>query len=315
MVMRPPSSVPLLLVLAVACEPTLDNTDSIVSTSRVIAVRADPAEAAPKTSVAYTALVVDSTGTLSEAPLDWAFCNEPKPLSELEPVSPDCLAMTGPLLQEIGDGTAVSAAIPDTACQTFGPDVAAPMMGQPSARPVDPDSTGGYYQALRLALGGTSSVAYTLAQSRLSCGIAGASSSQIAQFSMQYLPNTNPAIDWLAIDGAPPETVAAGAHVTLHAAWADCTGATMSCTGSEPYVVFDLASRTISPGREALAVAWFATAGSFDVDHTGRSSTDATTFSENGWTAPLQSGSVTLWVVLRDDRGGIGWQQFSVTVP
>jgi hypothetical protein len=314
MVMRLLPSATLLMVLAIACEPTLDNTDSIVSTSRVVAVRADPAEAAPMAAVTYTALVVDSTGTLTVAPLDWAFCNEPKPLSELEPVSPDCLSMSGPLLQEIGDGTSVMATIPTSACQTFGPEVAPPMMGQPAARPVDPDSTGGYYQALRLALVGTSPLAYTLAQSRLSCGIAGASSSQIAQFSMQYLPNTNPAIDSLAVDGAPPMTVAVGAHVTLHAAWADCTGATASCTGSEPYVVFDLASRSISPTREALQVAWFATAGSFDIDHTGRSSTDPTTFSENGWTAPSQPGSVALWVVLRDDRGGAGWQQYTVTV-
>jgi hypothetical protein len=306
---------PLVVVaLAAACEPVLDNTDSIVSTSRVIAVRADPAEAAPMAAVSYTALVVDTTGTLSEAPLDWAFCNEPKPLSELEPVSPDCLAMSGPLLQEIGDGTAVMTSIPSSACQTFGPETPPPMMGMPSPRPVDPDSTGGYYQALRLALGGTSPVAYTLAQSRLSCGIAGATSAQIEQFSMQYLPNTNPAVDSLVVDGALPTTVAAGAHVTLHAAWADCTGATVSCTGSEPYVVFDLASRTISPVREALEVAWFATGGSFDIDHTGRAATDPTTFSENDWTAPAAPGLITLWIVLRDDRGGIGWSQYSVTI-
>jgi len=315
MVTRHLLTAPLVVALVVACEPSLDNTDSIVSAPRVIAVRADPAEAAPKAAVSYTALVVGATGTLAEAPLDWAFCNEPNPLSELEPVSPDCLTMSGPLLQEIGDGTAVMTSLPDSACQTFGPEVPAPMMGQPSPRPVDPDSTGGYYQALRLALGGTSPVAYTLAQSRLSCGIAGATSAQIEQFSMQYLPNTNPAVDSLAIDGAPPTSVAAGEHVTLHAAWADCTGATTPCTGSEPYVVFDLASRTILPAREALEVAWFATGGSFDIDHTGRSATDPTTFSENGWTAPSEAGPVVVWVVLRDDRGGIGWQQFIVTVP
>ena len=300
--------------LAVACEPTLDNTDSIVSTTRVIGVRADPAEGAPMAAVAYTALVVDATGTLSEAPLDWAFCNEAKPLSELEPVSPDCLTLSASFIQEIGDGTAVMATLPTDACQTFGPETPAPMMGQPSPRPVDPDSTGGYYQPLRLALGGTSPVAYTLAQTRLTCGIAGATSEQIGQFAMEYRANTNPAVDSLVLNAAPLTTVAAGTHVTLHAAWADCTGATTACTGSEPYVVFDVASRTISPVREALEIAWFATAGSFDIDHTGRTATDATTYSENGWTTPSTSGAVTLWVVLRDDRGGIGWQQYSVMV-
>jgi hypothetical protein len=303
------------IAVVVACEPTLDNVDSIVSTPRVIAVRSDPAEVAPMGAVSYTALVVDASGTLSEAPLDWAFCDDPKPLSELEPVNPDCLTMSGPTLQEIGDGTAVMAQIPTSACQTFGPEVPAPVMGMPTPRPVDPDSTGGYYQALRLAYTGTSPVAFTVAQTRLACGIADATSAQIQQYAKEYLPNTNPAVDAVTIGGVAPTTVSAGAHVTLHATWADCTGATMSCTGSEPYVVYDLTSRTISPVREALEVAWFATAGSFDIDHTGRASDDPTTFSENGWTAPSQSGPVVLWVVLRDDRGGIGWQQYAVQVP
>ena len=34
----------------------------------------------------------------------------------------------------------------------------------------------------------------------------------------------------------------------------------------------------------------------------------------NTWTAPSTAGTVTLWVVLRDSRGGIGWKSYRVAV-
>jgi hypothetical protein len=36
--------------------------------------------------------------------------------------------------------------------------------------------------------------------------------------------------------------------------------------------------------------------------------------SDNRWSAPEKQGEVTLWVVLRDSRGGVGFQALRVTV-
>jgi hypothetical protein len=107
-------------------------------------------------------------------------------------------------------------------------------------------------------------------------------------------------------------TVAAGARVTLHASWADCPSA--PCSGSEPYVTLDLSARVLSDVREAMRASWFSTAGAFAVDHTGRDANDPTTFTENAWTAPAQAGRVHLWIVLRDDRGGAGWNKYVIDV-
>jgi hypothetical protein len=311
----------IALVVA-ACKPALDDTVSIVTVARVLAVRTDPAEAAPKASVTYSALVVDPSGTLHDAPLDWAFCNLRKPLAELGPVSPFCMTRDGFFLAELGAGTSVTATISDTACRAFGPDVPVPDPGQPAGRPVDPDLTGGYYQPLRLVLSGAGGDVFTLERSRIACGVVGATAEQLSDFAKRYRPNVNPGVDALVGDGVAlvaegggtPGRLAAGARVTLRASWAACEDPTKSCTGSETYPLFDLASRAIVDQREAIHVAWFATGGAFDADHTGRDSSDPTPFSENGWVAPSQQGTVHLWIVLRDERGGVGWQGFVVDV-
>jgi hypothetical protein len=146
--------------------------------------------------------------------------------------------------------------------------------------------------------------------------------------------------------GTPPgpNAVKAGAHVTLRVAWdacpatdrcgdglcgpdetekacpSDCTTAgtqtpaPRGCTGAERFANFDIASQAVFDDRESIGVSWFTTAGSFDSDRTGRGSADTTTSSDNGWTAPDKPGPVHLWVVLRDDRGGTGWGEYTILV-
>jgi hypothetical protein len=38
------------------------------------------------------------------------------------------------------------------------------------------------------------------------------------------------------------------------------------------------------------------------------------TTTDNAWTAPKDPAMVTMWVVLRDSRGGVDWRQFTVMV-
>ena len=87
------------------------------------------------------------------------------------------------------------------------------------------------------------------------------------------------------------------------------------CRGSEPYGYFDPLAREVRDRRESMRVSWFANDGVFDHDRTGRSEAEADqSFSDNAWTAPEASGEVLLWVVLRDDRGGVGFESYRVRV-
>ena len=38
------------------------------------------------------------------------------------------------------------------------------------------------------------------------------------------------------------------------------------------------------------------------------------TTSDNTWTAPADAGTVSLWVVLRDSRGGVAFAPYTATV-
>ena len=72
--------------------------------------------------------------------------------------------------------------------------------------------------------------------------------------------------------------------------------------------------RALTTARESLRVSWYGTAGRFDEPRTGRAGDDPATTADNAWTAPAAPGAVTLWVVLRDDRGGAAWRSLAVTV-
>ena len=85
-----------------------------------------------------------------------------------------------------------------------------------------------------------------------------------------------------------------------------------ACAGAEDYLYLDISSQALVMRREGMHVAWYATAGNFDSDSTGRDESDMTTSSDNVWHAPAQPGNVHIWVVLQDDRGGVGWDSFTL---
>ncbi len=320
-----------LAAMAVACKPDLNQTVSIVSEPRILAVQGDPAEAAPKDAVKYRALFVDGSGAIASPSIQWDFCNARKPLAELGPVSPQCLQAQGSWFAPLGVGEHVTGAVPEIACRQFGPDVPEPEPNQPPGRPTDPDTTGGYYQPVRLLAPSSSGEVVGIAETRLACGLNGATADQASEFSKCYHANVNPVVDSLATGGVPLVTDENGAtnpqqvgdRLALAVTWAACppdaTGSTCpdgcarstGCTGAEPYVLFDANTGSLSCKVEGLSTSWFATAGSFDDDRTGPAS--ATT-SLNGWRAPAVPGLVHLWVVLRDDRGGVGWAEYALDV-
>ena len=337
-VLRRLSVAATLLALA-GCRPDLGDRASLVDGPRVLAVRSVPAEAEARDAVRYSALVVDAAGERVTGALDWALCNARKPLAELEPVNPVCIARAGDFLVPLGQGSDALATVPSAACRLFGPEVPPPKAGEAYGRPADPDPSGGYYQPLRVLLTDVAGDVGAIGSTRLACGVAGASSGDASDFLQRYHLNENPAVVALSVDGVAAGEAAisapAGAALKLEVSWpvcptqdacgdglcgpdetragceADCA-APAGCGGSERYVYYDTADQRLVVRRESMRVSWFATGGVFGVDTTGRDEADLSSTSSNTLTLPAAPGQVRGWVVLRDSRGGSAWSRFAI---
>ena len=332
--------------LAVAsCQPNLDDTVSIVTSPRVLAIQSSPAEAPPMGSVTYTALVAQGGPDAGAPKLQWDYCSARNPLKNLGPVNTVCVQPGSSALTSLGTGLHASGPIPSLACGSFGPNAPPAADGGPAGQPVNPDFTGGYYQPVSAFLPQAGGPADTLYFMRLACGFAGANEASQGVLTARYHLNTNPEVASLTANGKPLVTnekgetnpVSSRQKLALEVAWPACPlvdkcgdgvcGADESamtcpkdcmtpkgCGGAERFVNFDLASQTVVDQREGIHVSWYATAGTFDQDRTGRAGTDDATTSDDGWTPPASAGRVQLWIVLRDDRGGIGWAEYALDV-
>jgi len=80
-------------------------------------------------------------------------------------------------------------------------------------------------------------------------------------------------------------------------------------------MAYDQISQSLVNRRESIRVSWYATAGAFEHDRTGRAENEAAEAnSANSWTAPGQVGLVRFWLVIRDDRRGLNWSSFDLNV-
>jgi hypothetical protein len=288
-----------LLVVTTACRPDFDERESLVKEPRILAVRSEPPEVKPGEDVAYEALVVTPEGARADVAVGWAFCAAPKPLTENGPVNADCLGHSVRPIE--GDGVAVSAAIPGDACALFGPETP-----PGEFRPRDPDETGGFYQPVRVSSLSLSAFAFE----RISCDLPNAPLDAAVELAQRYVPNRNPHLLPLraTVDGGPAslEDLPAGRDVRFEVGW--------SADDAEPFIAFEPASQAIVERREALRVSWYATAGQFEADVTGRAAEDLETTVSNAWRSPDEGRRVFLWVVLRDERGGLDWASYVVEV-
>jgi hypothetical protein len=340
----------IVAALAVGCTPTLDETASMVTEPRVLAIRAEPPEAEPNETVELRALFVDPTGTLSTAPLRWTFCNARKPIAELGPIARECLDPDAEDQVALGDGVVVTGALPRDTCRRFGPNPPPAEPGEPPGRPVDPDLTGGYYHPSLAFRTDDPALDPTFLPVRIACGVAGASSAVVVEFNRRYRRNANPSIAGLVLSrgeetpvvvpedgaGTPPE-VAIGETVTLSVAWPSCPDAAVcgdgicgddesstdcvadcttpvGCDGAEHYVTFSPVDDTLARRREAISVTWYHSGGSFAEERTGRSGEDVATTSSNELTAPDEPGDLVVWVVIRDERGGADFRGYRLAV-
>lgn len=305
------------MFILLACASALPDTTPYIDAPRVLAVQVDPAEAEAGDDIAFHALVADASGALSDAAVDWSFCTARKPLAETGPVATSCLDAASADLLAIGSGIDVTGTLPEDACSLFGPNPPPPEDGGEAGRPADPDITGGYYQpALGFDDGGV-----TLVSARVRCGLANVTQETYVAWNLAYVSNQNPAIAAFSMDGAPlsqdgdgaPPTVAPGADVVLTASWPQC-GEAGACAGAETYTLYEAETGELVSRREAISAAWYTTAGTFSSPRNGRSGEELETSVENHWTAPNEAGEAWLAVVLRDERGGVGFAGFRVDV-
>ena len=289
-----------LALLAATCIPSLGPGDSLVTSPRVLAIRAVPAEAIPGAKITFTPFVAGPGGTVPGAAVAWNFCTAPRPLTDDNVVSNACLDSSS--IVPAGHGPTTTAATPKDGCALFGPD--APTGG---FRPTDPDATGGFYQPLRADLAGAGT---TFALVRIHCDLANASAAAATAFANDYKLNRNPTLLPLtgAIGGAPATlgAISVGARVRFTASW--------SSADAETFAYFDPASQSVTTQRESMQVAWYSSTGTFDTEATGRSSTDPATTTDDTWTAPTTPGPAHIFVVLRDSRGGTDFANVELTI-
>jgi hypothetical protein len=209
-----------VLVGAASCRPDVEGRASLVETERVLAIRSEPAEAAPGASVSYTALYVSPQGEELSDDLEWDECSSRKPLSVAGAVHPDCLAGKGEGITAIARGAQVEWSLDSEVCRTFGPTPPEPEPNAPPLRAADPDTTGGFYQPVIVRYPSTGDVEAAVGVTRLSCGIGAATIEQTAEYNRRYRPNTNPSLAAVylragnarqAVESAPPTEGAADA--------------------------------------------------------------------------------------------------------
>jgi hypothetical protein len=330
----------------------MEERPSLVDAPKILALRSIPAEAAPGDTVSYEALFVgteDSTG--DPETLFWQYCLLRKPLTASGTIHPGCLDDKGAGITALGKGRkVVEAVVADDACELFGPTPPVSTETGASLRAADPDTTGGYYQpvVLRESVGANNT--YAVGVTRLVCGIGAAAQDQVIDYNKHYRRNENPRLDEILIDdgrtttkvrfgdeAVPTVAVRAGSTVEMEVAWPTCPRTSQcgdricsvdetvdqcekdcstptGCLGAETYLMFDPVSRSLIEESEQLRVSWYAIAGGFDHDRTAANVATRPNTSSNKWTAPLTAGTVRFWVVLRDDRRGVGWQTFDLTV-
>lgn len=342
--MQPKAQVVFLLLAASAgaCVPDFDDDLSRIDAPQLLALRGTPAESKENGDTELEALIAVPDGEQTPQ-VQFGLCLARKPLTQLGPINQDCLAVNPPadVLLPLGQGTHVQAKLPEDACRLFGPLRPAEEAGKPSGRPVDPDVTGGFYQPFVARLASQVSVGSV----RIDCDLSGAASDQSVKYRQQYRSNENPQLARVAhraaenLDEATTERVKAGSNLELDAFWetcprtsscgdgfctanedpTSCAGDCLTprgCTGAERYVSYDPEKGAVVGRREGITVAWFTSRGHFQNEQTGLSEEEATTATEthNTWTVGSEPGAATVWLVIRDTRGGQSWKTFHFKV-
>ncbi|MFT3925640.1 MAG: hypothetical protein QM778_24075 [Myxococcales bacterium] len=251
---------------------------------QVLGILAEPAEAAPGTPISVTLLVAGEDGLRSDVAVRWSLCRTPKALSESGFASRSCVAGEDPALPE--RGVVANVRVPADACARFGGADAADL------RPRDADPSGGYYQPLRVALPETQ---VSLERLRLLCPLRDAPLAIAQDYAASYVANRNPAFDEAA--EAVVSSVQPGAEIDLRVR--------AQISSFERYMVYEHGTNRLQTRTESLEVAWHVSRGEV-LESQGAVAADGS--AQTRFRAPAGGGDVLVWVILRDDRGGLNYR-------
>ncbi|HPH68369.1 MAG TPA: hypothetical protein PLF40_21580 [Kofleriaceae bacterium] len=284
----------LVGVVGTACTAPPNQRQFLVDETRLIAVTATPAEAAPGTAVMLQAYFAAPQGTPLDQQTTWSVCLAPKAPSEDNAVAPACLDASTTV---IGPGSAqhtVTATMPADACARFGPDTP-----PGDFRPRAADATGGYYQPFRVDA--TPLARTAIGMARIVCNLPSAPPAVAQAYRTQYRANMAPQVTLTT-----PARVPRDSEVDFTASW--------PATDAEPYLWFEATTDGLTQRRESMRVNWFVTAGELPFDASLVDESNPATSVTITWHAPAEPGRVTLWAVVRDSRGGMAVQQTDVVV-
>lgn len=228
----------LACISAFGCKPNIEGRASLIDASRLLAIQSVPAEQTPgdEAGVDYHALYAVADDVDESTSVQWSFCTVRKAIAVIGPAALECYAPSGEALDPIGKGLDVHADIDKDDCSVFGPSPPMQKEGQPPARAADPDTTGGYYQPVRVLVPVPhEDPDYVVGVTRLGCGLSGATQDQSLEYADRYRPNENPAIDEILItrsggqkvtittgQDAAKVTVSPHERITFRATWAAC---------------------------------------------------------------------------------------------
>jgi hypothetical protein len=288
-----------LLALAAACEPDFDPYNELKG-MRVLAVRAEPADLVEGSSTTVDALLHLGSG---DAPtLHWSMCPWPSDPNggftcALEQADWQAawkaagLSGQAPAL-DLGTGDTAALAFPGTLaqaqklCHVLEQNIAAAVM-------VPPDCERSWPWTVRLSTRAGAAHIETVKDVTL-------------LLTADAVSNQNPSLDALLADdkmlGAMPVDLAAGDKHKLLVDVPD--------SAAEIYVPASaLGEPPKKPEKESLLFTWFVDQGSTDKIHTSfKEGIEALPNAiKNDWDAPDEGADATLYVVVRDPRGGVGF--------
>jgi hypothetical protein len=260
------ASVGVTAVLAFGggCQSFSEPPATYVTGLRVLAVKADPPQVAPGETTTLSLLAVDTAGGVIAA--SWNQCLVPPRAGEA--VSVDCVNGTASL-QPVGEGTTVTATMPQVSADALG----------------GADATGGVYLPLVAQVTGGADALTTVYRLRLAqVGQPANSNPQIAAV-LGRLGSDAPA----PLEETAPLTVSAGDALSLSVALAPGS--------AETYVAANGSTTT-----ELITTSWFATAGNLSVQKTSEMQPETVLHLDQR--LPAAGATIDLWAVSRDERGG-----------
>lgn len=257
-----------LFALACGCTQKADlAAASFVDGLRLLGVQAEPPEAAAGDAVMLTAWAVDTRGRAVD--VSWSACLLPSNGT----ANAGCTDGSGNGLLALGSGPAVGMTVPAVDAATLGP----------------PDATLGIYLPIVVRVRAGDDAVDAVYRLRLrSASLLPIGCTVRPPYGPHCAPNRNPTID--RIDPLGPESDVQFA--TADSIWA--LDLHYSDDSAEEY-------GNPAPVFERLTTQWFATAGSFPDAPVGGTGVQELTLDR---ALPPSGGTIDLWAVGHDERGG-----------